>query len=852
MKLCLNCRALGSEQDQRRKQCQRLGTLRRPGGPGSHGAVTTSMMINRNTGRRSCALAACILLATLAATGCSREPSQTDLLYEQGKQSFASGQYAQARAQLEQAAQLEARRADVFFLLGQVAEKQGDVPAALGFYGETVNLDPDEIEARIRAARLFLDVGDTAQADNILRYVRDFRPNDSRLLTLEVLLRERSGDAEGAIAQAVKLLAADPGAPDVTLLLAELYRRYGQLDKGEQVLRASLVKHPTEPRLRFELAQNLIAQQRPREGEQLLRELMTEQPGVYVYQQRLAELYVSENRLDEAEQRLRDAMRAHPGDERPLLVLADFLATHRSPFVAEQELVNGIFNRPDSFNLRMTLGSIYERMLNLDGAEKVYREAANVVRQVPAQIAARLRAADVLLRAGQAVEADAQIALVLQADPGNLDGLLLRGRMAMARGRPDLAIEDFRTVLQKRSESFDVLSMLVRAYVASGQAELAEAGLRRAIEVQPTHPGARLELIQLLGVANRHDEALEEIDRALEALPNNLAILQARVEMLMAKQEWDQAEAQARQIQDLHPGAIAGYMQLGHIYFTQNRFDKAEETYKMAVAQAPLDHNALQSLVQAIAMNEGLPSAQNYLEGFLKGYVNHPTAYNIIGELYAQRNEHTKAEAAFARAYQLNPTWVQPYVNLAKLYQLRGELEAAVQVFLNGLAIVPDSIQLAMLLALTYEQLGWDQDAIDIYEGVLSKRPTLDPAINSLALLLAKRRGEEEAAKRAVELAERFRQSRSPVYRDTLGWVYYLTGNVEAAQQTLERAVTEFPNLPQLRYHLGRVYASRGRRDEALAQVKQAVDARVPFAGFQDAEQLLGELQAAAQAPAPK
>lgn len=809
------------------------------------------MMIKRNTSRGMHALAACIVLAAGAA-GCSREPTQADLLYQQAQHNIANAAYPQARTQLEEAAKLEPRRADVFLLLGEVAQEQGDISGALAYYGESIKIDADSIDARLRIARLLLDIGDTAQADSFLRYVRDFRPNDPRLLTLEVVLRERNGDAEGAMSQALKLLAADPGATDAALLVAELYRRHRQLDKGEQVVRASLVKHPGEPTLRFELAQNLIAQQRPREGEELLRELIAEQPNTFVYQQRLAELYVTENRVDEAEQRLRDAVRADPSDEHRLLVLADFLGVHRSPFLAEQELVNGIFNRPDSFQLRMALGAIYERILNLDGAEKVYREAANVARQAAAQITARLRAADVLLRAGQAEEAEAQIALVLQADPENLDGLLLHGRVAMVRGRPDVAIEDFRKVLQLRSESFDVLAMLVRAYVASGQADLAEAGLRRAIEVQPTHPGARLELIQLLAVARRHDEALQEVDRALAVMPNELAILQTRVELLMAKQEWDQAEAQARQIQDLYPQAIAGYMQLGHIYFTQNRFDKAEETYKIAVAQAPLDHQALQSLVQAIAMNEGLPSAQNYLEGFLKGYVNHPTAYNIIGELYAQRNEHTKAEAAFARAYQLNPTWVLPYINLAKLYQLRGELEAAVQVFLNGLAIVPDSVQLAMLLALTYEQLGWDQDAIDTYEGVLAKRPALDPAVNSLALLLAKRHADTEGSKRAVQLAERFRDSPSPVFRDTLGWVYYLTGNIDAAREVFERAVAEFPNLPQLRYHLGRVYASLGRRDEALAHVKQAVDTRVPFTGFEEAEKLLSELQAAAQTPAPR
>lgn len=811
---------------------------------GSQGAVSAHMSTKWNTGRRQCAGAAGILLASLIVGGCSKEPTQVDVLYAQGKQSYDNAQLVEARAQLEQAAALDPRRTDVFFLLGQVAERQGDTTAALGFYGQAVTLEPDHIEARIQAARLFMEVGDLEKADGILRYVRDFRPNDIRLLTLQVTLRERSGDVEGAIAQAVKLLAADPGAPDATLRLAELYRRHGGLDKGEQVLKAALVKNPTDPQLRFELAQNLIGQQRPREGEQLLRELIAEQPGVYMYQQRLAELYARENRLDEAEQRLRDAVRLDPGDEHRLLVLADFLAAYRSPFIAEQELVNGIFNRPDSYNLRLALGGIYERILNLDGAEKVYREAADLAEQGPLAIAARLRAADVLLRAGQAVEADAQIAQVLQADPQNIDGLLLRGKMAMARGRPDLAIEDFRNVLQHRSESFDVLSMLVRAYVASGQSSLAEQGLRRAIEVQPEHEGARLELVKLLGVERRYDEALVEIDKGLAVLPNNLVILQARVEVLMAKQDWDRAEAQARQIQDLYPKAIAGYMQLGHIYFTQNRFDKAEETYKIAVAQSPLDHNALQSLIQAISMNEGLAAAQNYLEGFLKGYVNHPTAYNIVGELYMARNEHTKAEAAFARAYQLNPTWVSPYVNLAKLYQLRGELEAAVQVFLNGLAIVPDSVQLAMLLALTYEQLGWAEDAIDTYEGVLAKRPAMDPAASSLALLLARRQGDPAAAQRAVELAERFRESRSALYRDTLGWVYQLTGQSEAAQAVLERAVAQFPNMPQLRYHLGSVYASLGRREEALEQVSRAVEARVPFPGFEDAEALLKQLQA--------
>jgi tetratricopeptide (TPR) repeat protein len=779
----------------------------------------------------------------LLAGACSKVPSEAERLFQQAEQSFQQGRYAEARAALGRQIAAEPRNAKAFYLLGQIAEAQGDQAAALGYYAQTITIDNEHLDARYRAAWLFLALGDLDKAEGILGYVRDFRPNDVRLLGLEVAVLERRGNLAAAIPQAVKLLANEPSSVDNAILLAGLYGRNGERDKAEQVLNGALARNPSDTRLRFELAQNLIDQQRPREGEQILRDLIAAEPARFPYVQRLAMLYSSENRLDEAEELLRDAVRQDPSDERRLLILADFLANKRGPFLAEQELVNAIFSRPDSYSLRMALGGLYEQMLNLDGAEKVYREAADLAGGTPAALAARLRAADVLLRAGEAGETETELAKVLQIDANNLDALTLRGKLAMVRGEPEAAIGDFRTVLEKRPTSFEVLSMLVRAYVASGDADLAEQGLRRAIDVEPRHEGVRLELVQLLAVQNKLNDALAEVDKMLEVLPNNLPGLERKVDILLAQLQFEKAEAQARQIQDLYPNAITGYMQLGNIYFTQTRYDKAEEIYKIAVAQAPLDHAALQSLIQAMVMHEGLPVAQSYLEGFLKGYVNHPTAYNILGELYMQQNEHTKAEAAFARAYQLNPTWVTPYANLAKLYNVRGELEASVQVFLNGLAIVPDSIQLAMLLAVTYEQLGRDEDAADIYEGVLARRPKMDPAANNLALLLVKRATDPVARQRALDVVGRFRGSRSPLFRDTFAWVALQSGQPAQAQEVLEQLVGEYPNMPVLHYHLGVLYRDVGAVDKAIAELSTAVETRVPFKGFDDAERLLQELR---------
>lgn len=786
---------------------------------------------------------AIFLMLVGAMIGCSREGQQAKEYLSQANALYAQGSFVEARQQLELYLALDRQNPQVFLLLGQIAEKQGNAALALQHYGQVVALDKENVDAHVAAARLLLAANDVVQAERLLQTVKTFRPDDARILTLEVGLLQRKGDLPGAIAQGQKLLATDPDSVDAAAQLADLHARAGDFSSAEKILRDALARHERHSGLRFQLARVLVAGGQPKDGEMLLRELLQGEPGVFPYMTQLADLYAGENRLDEAEDLLRRGVRDDPSDDRRMLVLTDFLSQKRGQFVAEEELVNGIFARPESLTLRLALADLYERMLNLDGAAKVYQEVARIAKTGPVVVLAETRAANVFLHLGEVAEAEAATKLILNADPQNVEGILLRGRIAFANGNAAAAIDDFRTVLGKRPESFEVLSQLIRAYVMAGESAMAEQGLRRAIEVDPKHEGVRLELIQLLTEARRYDDALTEIDHMLAVLPNNLDALQTRVDVLIARQEWEKAEAQAQQIQSLYPDKVTGYLQLGHIYFTQSRYDKAEEMYKNAVAQSPLDYPALQSLVQSMMMKDGLSAAQNYVEGFLKGYSNHPTAYNILGELYMQQNEHTKAEAAFVRAYQLNPTWINPYKNLGKLYELRGELEAAVQVFLNGLSIVPDSVQLAFLLATAYEELGKYADAADTYEGILANRPRMDLAANNLALMLVEKVGDEAGNKRAVELVQRFHDSKSALFVDTMGWVYYKAGKVADAVKVLEPVVAAFPSIPMPHYHLGAAYLANGQRDEARAQLRQALEPRVPFAGVDDAKKLLQQLE---------
>ena len=82
-------------------------------------------------------------------------------------------------------------------------------------------------------------------------------------------------------------------------------------------------------------------------------------------------------------------------------------------------------------------------------------------------------------------------------------------------------------------------------------------------------------------------------------------------------------------------------------------------------------------------------------------------------------------------------------------------------------------------------------------------------ALAQQALALARKKGSTEA-----EIA---------TYQDTLGWVQYRMGNLQAAQENLLEAAGAVPRLPEVRFHLGTVYAAQGKTDAARAELGHAV-----------------------------
>jgi len=106
------------------------------------------------------------------------------------------------------------------------------------------------------------------------------------------------------------------------------------------------------------------------------------------------------------------------------------------------------------------------------------------------------------------------------------------------------------------------------------------------------------------------------------------------------------------------------------------------------------------------------------------------------------------------------------------------------------------------------------------------------------ALALAKQALDQ--AQKATGLSDDAKAEGVAAVQDTLAWVQYRQHDYKDAEQNLLDAVGYDPRLPEMRFHLGSVYAAEGKTDAARAELGHAV---LLCPGYADAEAALKSLK---------
>jgi tetratricopeptide (TPR) repeat protein len=209
--------------------------------------------------------------------------------------------------ELMRAAALEPRSPAVHLLLGQAYLGKGApefVAEAKAEFQQARELDPEQVMASYYIAKIDLDLGRIANAEQELQRAIRIKPREHYLLTLLGEVRRRQARPEEAIKMITHALENDPQA-----IPAYFYRALAWWDRKDEV----------------------------RAMEDLNRVIASPYATVEAYQLS-GTIHLQQNRLGEAEASFRKAVERSPGNAEPHLRLAQVMRRQRRYEAALKEL----------------------------------------------------------------------------------------------------------------------------------------------------------------------------------------------------------------------------------------------------------------------------------------------------------------------------------------------------------------------------------------------------------------------------------------------------------------------------------------------------------------------------------
>ena len=773
-------------------------------------------------------------------------PEERKAEYLARAQEFISeGNYPKARVALRNVLKIDPKDAGGYFLFAQVEEKEENWRTAYEHYLRVVELDPGHRGALLKLGRFYLDAKAFDKLQEVTGKILEADPQDVSAHTLLAAMTAVQGDLPGAVKAMEEILQREAHDPDAILVLATLYTAQGNLVKAVEILRPAVQRYPDNIELLTGLGAVLVRKQDWDGAEVAYTRVRDLEPQVFSHHTRLAAFYRESQKPELAVTVLRDAIEAQPDNPGRWQALAELHVSQQDFSKAERTLLDARQQLPRATQLSFSLGRLYELQQRPDQARNVYDTLVAEQEEKPAGLQARIQLARLDLADGHPNQAEQRVTWVLEKNPRDVEGLLMRGKLALYHQDGITAIESFRTVVKDQPQAADVYVLLGQAYLLAGELNLAKDSFETSIRVNPSLVEPQRVLAGLEAGQGRLNKAEERLGQILAQHPGDLSSLGMLLGLQVSHKAWGDAHVTLGKLKEAGGEEFRVYLAEGHTHLAQQQWEKAGHAFEQALKIRPDDPAPLFGLIRVATKQQHFDQAEARLLSMIAQQPDNPYAHGLLGEVLVMKGRSEEAKKAFQTATTLKPDWPVPWIARATLLLNAGSPTDVIPWLQAGFESNPQSPELGILLASSLEKHGNVDEAIRVYERVLATHPLTTIAANNLASLLTDHKGAPKDLARALHLSEGVSATgdANPYFLDTLGWVYARLGRNDEAIRTMQKAVVQAPHHPLINYHLGVAHFQAGNTTEARAYLGKALQSNQPFHYQGQAQELLSQIK---------
>ena len=349
-------------------------------------------------------------------------------------------------------------------------------------------------------------------------------------------------------------------------------------------------------------------------------------------------------------------------------------------------------------------------------------------------------------------------------------------------------------------------------YEVTNQPEFATQAIdayKKAYALDPKSPVIGERLAEMYWKAQRVHEAVTEAQELLKRDPNDLQTrrLLGRIYLrsLGDLTSSAQSEMAARAIEQysavyrLDPTDSESALWLARLYRLRNEHEKAEEVLRSLLKQDPENEAAVEQLTQLL-LDEGKSADAVLLLESVTNRTPSPALLDLLGDAYTQTHDLAKAEGAYRKAMDLDPSELSHVRGLGQTLLAEEKFADALTVYQKLADLMPDDSDVYLRLAQIYRELHQLDHA---EENLLKARQYAPGSLEVMynEAMLYEAQGRYEDAIRVLSDAVTGLKSQSPVQpsrRRSLAILYQQLGQLYRDTQNFQAAIYTFEELGRL------------------------------------------------------